>query len=72
MSSYYCEQCGAEIIDTSRWYITGCAHYPLNHLPDASKKVRASRDYTRIQVDARCRAPAREPVKPTVTLGDMT
>lgn len=29
MSSFVCEHCGAEIIDTPRGYISGCEHYPL-------------------------------------------
>ena len=30
MSSYLCEECGAQIIDAGSEYITGCRHWPLN------------------------------------------
>ena len=30
MSSFYCEKCGTNIIDTPSGYITGCEHYPLD------------------------------------------
>ena len=29
MSSFICEFCGKEIIDTEDGYITGCKHYPI-------------------------------------------
>jgi len=29
MSSFFCEFCGKEIIDTENGYITGCKHYPI-------------------------------------------
>jgi len=29
MSSFICEFCGKEIIDTENGYITGCKHYPI-------------------------------------------
>ncbi|NOQ52478.1 MAG: hypothetical protein GQ578_09720 [Desulfuromonadaceae bacterium] len=29
MSSFYCEICGKNIIDTQRGYITGCEHHPI-------------------------------------------
>ncbi len=29
MSSFFCEYCGKEIIDTENGYITGCEHYPI-------------------------------------------
>lgn len=29
MSSFTCEICGAQILDTEKGYITGCEHYPL-------------------------------------------
>lgn len=28
MSSFICDKCGAEIIDTRHGYISGCEHYP--------------------------------------------
>lgn len=29
MSSFTCSECGAEIIDTRRGYVTECEHWPL-------------------------------------------
>ena len=29
MSSFICEKCGAEILDTPDGYITECEHYPM-------------------------------------------
>jgi len=29
MSSFICEHCGKEIIDTENGYITECEHYPI-------------------------------------------
>ena len=29
MSSFKCEKCGKDIIDTPKGYITGCEHYPI-------------------------------------------
>ena len=29
MNSFFCEHCGAHILDTPIGYITGCKHYPL-------------------------------------------
>ena len=29
MSSFLCSECGAEIIDTPRGYVTECPHWPL-------------------------------------------
>jgi len=29
MSSFTCEYCGTDIIDTDAGYITGCEHYPI-------------------------------------------
>lgn len=29
MSSFICEKCGAEILDTPNGYITECEHYPM-------------------------------------------
>lgn len=29
MSSFYCDKCGALIVDTPEGYVTGCEHYPL-------------------------------------------
>lgn len=29
MSSFKCEICGTDIIDTPQGYVTGCEHYPL-------------------------------------------
>jgi len=29
MSSFFCEHCGAAIIDQPGGYVTGCEHYPL-------------------------------------------
>jgi hypothetical protein len=31
VSSFVCEHCGEEIIDSLQGYITGCPHYPLNN-----------------------------------------
>jgi len=31
MSSFICEICGKEIIDTLRGYVTACEHYPLEN-----------------------------------------
>ena len=30
MSSFYCEWCNAEIVDTPQGYVTECEHYPLD------------------------------------------
>ena len=30
MSSFYCEWCKAEIVDTPQGYVTECEHYPLD------------------------------------------
>ena len=35
MSSFRCEKCGADILDTEHGYPTGCKHYPL----EQQKKV---------------------------------
>jgi len=32
VSSFKCEHCGADILDTERGYITGCEHYPLRKI----------------------------------------
>lgn len=29
MSSFICESCGTECIDTPEGYVTGCEHYPV-------------------------------------------
>jgi len=29
MSGFYCNHCGALIVDSSIGYVTGCTHYPL-------------------------------------------
>ena len=29
MSSFICEKCGQQILDTPHGYITGCEHYPM-------------------------------------------
>ena len=38
MSSFYCCNCGAAIIDSDTGYTTGCKHYPLER-----KKVNVER-----------------------------
>ena len=44
MSSFYCEYCGKEIIDTPqpRGYITGCKHYPFVNPLDRTAVNRGS------------------------------
>ena len=32
MSSFICEKCGKEIIDTPAGYVTGCEHYPAGDI----------------------------------------
>lgn len=34
MSSFYCEHCGAEILDSPTGYTTGCKHYPLEDVQE--------------------------------------
>jgi len=41
MSSFFCEVCGKEILDTPDGYITECEHYPLKALAIASEVSRA-------------------------------
>ena len=36
MSSFQCEKCGANIIDTDCGYATGCEHYPVKQ-PEPSR-----------------------------------
>ena len=33
MSSFRCEKCGKEIIDSENGYITSCPHYPMGKIP---------------------------------------
>jgi hypothetical protein len=42
MSSFQCQDCDANIIDTPRGYITGCQHHPLKKAQD--KETRNSMD----------------------------
>ena len=39
MSSFICEKCGAEILDSPQGYITGCAHYPRESRAKKSKNT---------------------------------
>ena len=61
MSSYYCEHCGAAIIDSPKGYVTGCEHWPMgkysgwNHVYHEAlergytndEAIRAADDYCR-------------------------
>jgi len=38
MSSFICEHCNAEIIDTESGYINGCEHYPKEDFTELSGK----------------------------------
>jgi hypothetical protein len=38
MSSFICDKCGKEILDSDQGYITGCEHYPLETLTYADRK----------------------------------
>lgn len=40
MSSFICEYCGAEILDTPNGYITECEHYPLENFDKPVKTKR--------------------------------
>lgn len=39
MSSFICDKCHAEIIDTENGYITGCEHYQKDDLIEYSGKL---------------------------------
>lgn len=38
MSSFYCEHCGKEILDSDNGYITACEHYPFEHTSIVKRK----------------------------------
>lgn len=41
MSSFKCEKCGKEIIDSPQGYVTECEHYPLEMSKSIAKRIRA-------------------------------
>ena len=50
MSSFMCDICDAEIIDTNTGYITGCEHYSIEDLTELSGK-QMSDGATRLAAD---------------------
>ena len=42
MSSFTCEHCGTDILDTPRGYITECEHYPFEELKPVPRNKRYS------------------------------
>lgn len=45
MSSFKCEICGIEIIDTVYGYVTECEHYPLEKKIKKKKKKKIKKEF---------------------------
>lgn len=48
MSSFICEHCGKNIIDTPTGYVTGCEHWPIEPKSKPRERIWAD-SYRRVQ-----------------------
>lgn len=57
MSSFICEKCGTEILDSPHGYLTGCEHYPTVKEVLTARPMRDCQVYT-----GKCRCLDGEPI----------
>lgn len=45
MSNFICPECGKEIIDSLKGFLTGCPHYPIEELPATTENKASTESF---------------------------